>query len=525
MRIMFLSAAVLAVFTVGADRITVLRRGRNAWIQSRFSQTQDIVIGVWLDANEKAFLVPRGSDIRKAEKGLCLHMNSDEYPATAFSNYGFLSGNHGSAAARLVTAPRHGFTSADIGKVITDEKKRSYVLVQVPSSDKFVMHPEPADPKTPLGRAVFPRHAKEKLFIDGREIKFTSSVLTQLRPLNRVTKNEFLIDGKIPLPDNTVVKCAYLDHVFEHDVVVPETFVRFIRDRAGQKTVPAPTIRTKMFYPADEPGAEDYLKLPALMTVKNRFRYQDNGAMVNCRECTYPLSLVGVSQLEVMFGWAKEIAKGKYQMFYIPKTLPSVFSGRLDKNRKYEFDFVKGADISGRPDINGSIMAKNAADPADPPERFIRITGKSAPEYGIAVGYSLIAGHTALRGRGRDHSRYYHLWHTQKMYPYAYTLRNNAPGTKVTTVSYKQYFCPAEEPDLTAFYHHHQGNSLVVYVEAHKPLDNKRLNLPPETAGMKITVVEKSPSVTLLTPDKVPADGIRISLQGKNGSLVLKLDR
>ena len=523
-RAVFLFAVLPAAFPAAAEQITVLRRGRDAWIQSRFSRTHDIVVAVWRDANEKAFLVPRGSDIRQAEKGLCLHVNGDEYPATNFANYGFLSGNHGSAAARLVTAPRHGFTPSDVGKVLTDDRKRTYVLAMVLNADKFVMHPEPANPASPIGRAVFPRHTKEKLFIDGREIGFTSSVMTQLRPLNRVTKSEFLVDGKTPLPDNTVVRCDFLDHVFEHDVAAPEALVRFIRERAGKKIIPALTIGTKMFYPADEPGAENYMKLPALMAVKNRFRFQDNGAMVNSRECTYPVSLVGVSQLEVMYGWAGEIAKGKYQMFYIPKTRPSVFPSRRDKNKKYECDFVKGVDISGRPDINGFITARNAADPANPPERFIRVTGKSAPEYGIAVGYSLIAGCTASGSRIPS-SRYYHLWYTQKMYPYAYTLRDNAPGTKIATVSYKQYFCPTEEPDLTAFYHHRQGNSLVVYVEAHKTLENKRLALPPETAGMKIAVVEKSPSVTLLTPGKVPADGVRISLQGDCGSIVLKLDR
>ncbi|MBQ9501304.1 MAG: hypothetical protein IJU70_04005 [Lentisphaeria bacterium] len=524
MKKIFLFAAVIAAIAADAEQITVLRRGRDAWIRSRFSKTHDIVIAVWRDANEKAFLVPRGSDIRQAEKGLCLHTNSDEYPATNFAGYGFLSGNHGSAAARLVTAPGHGFTASDIGRVLTDEKKRTYVLAMILSAGKFVMHPEPVNPNAPVGRAVFPRHSREKLFVDGREIRFTSSVLTQLRPLNRVTRNEFLVDGRTPLPDNTVVRCDFLDHVFEHDVVAPEELVRFIREKAGRKIVPKLSIGTKMFYPADEPGAEDYMKLAPLMAVKNRLRYQDNGAMVNYRECTYPVSLAGVNQLEVMFGWTGEIAKGKYQMFYIPKTRPSVFPSRSDRNKKYECDFVRGVDISGRPDINGSVAARNAADPANPPERFIRVTGKSAPEYGIAVGYSLISGCTA-KGSGRDAGCYYHLWYTQKMYPYAYTLRNNRPGTKRATVSYKQYFCPAEEPDLTAFYCHRQGDSLVVYVEAHKALDGKRLALPPETEGMKITVVEKSPSVTLLAQEKVHSDGVRISLKGDYGHIVLKLDR
>ena len=195
----FFVFAVCCAAVLCSAAVTVYRNGKDLFVQSRFSATHDIVIQVWLDANEKAWLVPRESDIRLAHKGLLLHSNSDEYPATSFSHYGFLSGNHGSAAARLVTAPGHGFTPEDSGKIITDEKKNSYVLIFA-TKNQFVMHPEPAKP-APVGRAVFFRHNKEKLFFNGKEIKFTRSVLVQLRPLNVVTKNVFLVDGKTPLAD------------------------------------------------------------------------------------------------------------------------------------------------------------------------------------------------------------------------------------------------------------------------------------------------------------------------------------
>ena len=516
---------VLAVFFAAtAAPITVWRQGRDAWIQSRFSDTQDIVINIWLDANERAFLIPRGGDIKQAGKGKLLHINSDEYPATTISNYGYLSGNHGSAAARQITAPAHGFTDADIGKIITDERNRNYVLVLVKDADAFIIHPESTKPTDAVGQAVFPRHVKEKLFFNGKEIKFESSVLVQLRPLNRISRNEFLVDGKTPLPDDTVVKCSFLDHVFEHDVVAPEAYVSLIKDKAGRNLIPRPTIGTKMFYPEDEPGADDFMKLPAIMIVKNRLRYQDNGAMVNYRQCSYPVYLESVGQLEVMFGWTGLFSSGAYQRFYIPKTSPMTFKGYKDNSREYELDFVKGVDISKGLDLNASISSQNVPDPSNPPDRFIRVTGDASPEYGIALGYSLILGHTAITSSGRDASQYYFLWHTQKMYPRAYTLRKIKPGTTVETVSYKQYFCPMDDPDLTAFYYHHQGDSLMVYVEAHKPLNDKRLNLPLETLGNTIAIVEKTPSVTLLQPtDIVTPDGIHINSVGDYGHIVLKL--
>ncbi len=521
MKKFFVFAALCAAVLSSSAAVTAYRNGKNLFVQSRFSETHDIVIQVWLDANEKAWLVPRNSDIRLAHRGLLLHSNSDEYPATSFTHYGFLSGNHGSAAARRVTAPGHGFTPGDSGKIITDEKNNTYVLI-LTEKDHFVMHPEPAKP-APVGRAVFFRHRNEKLFFNGKEIKFTRSVLVQLRPLNVVTKNVFLIDGKTPLPDKKVVRCEFVDHIFEHGVIAPEAAVKYIKDHPGKRNTRFFTTRLKMFYPEEEKGFEDYAKLPRIMTIKNKMRYQDNGAMVNTRTGIFPVSLRGVSQMDLMFGWAGVISKGNYQMFYIPKTKVHVFKGYKNKGVTHTLDFVRGVDISKGLDINGNTTAKNAIDPQKLPDRFIRVTGKNSPEYGIAVGYSLFEGFTSADKKGSGRGSVYHHWHTRKMYPYSYSLYNNAPGTTRTTVSYKQYFCPQNDPDATAFYYHKQGNSDVVYFEAHKPLKNKKLKLPPYMTGKKITVLEKTPGLAV-SGKTVPAKGLEISSKADYSHIVLKLD-
>ena len=517
----FFVFALLCTAVIASAAVTAYRNGKDLFVQSRFSDTHDIIVQVWLDANEKAWLVPRNSDIRQAHKGLLLHSNSDEYPATNFTHYGFLSGNHGSAAARLVTAPGHGLKAEDSGKIITDEKKNSYVLVSA-TKNQFVMHPEPAKP-APVGRAVFFRHSKEKLFFNGKEIKFTRSVLAQLRPLNVVTKSVFLIDGKTPLADKQIVKCEFVDHIFEHGVIAPEAAVKYIKDHPGERNTRFFTTRTKMFYPDKEKGFEDYAALPRIMTVKNRMRYQDNGAMVNTRTCIFPVSLRGVSQMDIMFGWTGAISKGNYQMFYIPKTKVQHFKGHKNKAAAYTLDFVRGVNISKGLDINGSVTSKDSIDPARLPDRFIRVTGKDSPEYGIALGYSLFEGFTSADKKGAGRNSVYHHWYTRKMYPYAYNLYNNAPGTVRTSVSYKQYFCPKNDPDATAFYYHKQGKSDVVYFEAHKPLKNKKIKLPPYMTGKKVTVLEKTPELTF-SGKTVPAKGLEISSKANYSHIVLKLD-
>ena len=69
-------------------------------------------------------------------------------------------------------------------------------------------------------------------------------------------------------------------------------------------------------------------------------------------------------------------------------------------------------------------------------------------------------------------------------------------------------FDPEREPDATAFYHHHDGDSHLVYLDFHKPLKNKNISLPKELCGKKISIIEKTPSVTLHTANTVPANGI-----------------
>ena len=110
------------------------------------------------------------------------------------------------------------------------------------------------------------------------------------------------------------------------------------------------------------------------------------------------------------------------------------------------------------------------------------------------------------------------------MYPFAYTLKKIAPGKTVETVAYRQYFNPKLEPDATSLYWHREGKSWLVYMDFHKELKNKLIRLPGHLAGKKLTVVEKTPSLTFHAKDVMPADGLRVDVAGGYGYLVLKLD-
>ena len=525
MKINIITAAALICTTLFAGEITVYRKGRDAWIQSRFSETHDIVIGIMLDANERSYLVPRGTDIREAaQKGMQLHANSDEYPAVP-TGLGTFSGNHGSPYGRLVTAPKHGLTMDDSGKVITDENGIRYVIVNVPDENTFFMHPFSQNQNAPLGRPKFKNHKNQKLYFDNREIKFTKSVMGQLRPLNLIRRNVFLVDGKTPLPDQTVVKCKYFDHLFDHDVAAPEEVVKYINKNPGAKTGKLFTHKQKMFYLEDNPDFSDYAKTPVFMKIKNRMRYEDNGSVVSYRSCCYPVSLSSFKQMDVMFGWGRhnEIARGNYQMFYIPKIKPISVMERGKQN--IELDFARGTDIAKHYDFRTWIDIKSAENPDNPPDRYVRVTGKNSPEYGIALGYSMIVGDTALDKPKTYRTLYYSHRNTKKIYPYAFSVTNNKPGLTFNTVAYKQYFAPSNDPDAVYFYYHTQGDHTVVYFEAHKVLENKLIKLPKELVGKSFSVVEKTPSVTLLSNNIVPKEGVKINISKPYGYIVLKVNK
>ena len=524
-KLLILCLTALISCSLFAEKITVYRAGNDVLIQSRWSAEKDLVIHIHRFANEASYLVKRDSDIRNYKKGIRLHLSNDEYPATLFAGgngYGYLGGNHGSAFGVILTVPGAQFSLNDIGSALQDEKQKTYRILQIISPEKILIHPESTTGI--LGAPKFPRLKNSRIYRDGTELKYTGNKAAQVYPMNRILKNEFLVNGKMPLPDRTVMKCEFLEHRFEHDVLAPEAVVDHIKKNPGKKPYPEITSQWTMQQMNSDPKLRDYASLPAVMTVKNRFIYQQNGAVVNERTCIYHCSFPNVSQMDQMFYWGGgKIAPAKLEEFYIPKTKILQMADLRNKSKNYEFDFSKIVTMPAKMNVMYTLKKNDSSDPENLPDRYIRLSGNGKREYGIAIGTSLFAGHTANSKKGADRNSLYFFYPTKKMDPYSYILTKNKPGISLRTVSYKQYFNPALQPDLTAFYHHRQENSHVVYVDCHKTLRNKTVLLPVSLRGKKITVLEKTPSVTLHTKG-ILSDG-KILFDVKNqGCFVLKLD-
>ena len=82
------------------------------------------------------------------------------------------------------------------------------------------------------------------------------------------------------------------------------------------------------------------------------------------------------------------------------------------------------------------------------------------------------------------------------MYPRIFKVKNIKPGWQVETVSYRQYFHPAD-PELTDFYWHYENDDLLVYIDTHRKLDGKEISLPVDCKNLSMEIIRKSGSMSL----------------------------
>ena len=517
---------ISAPFLNGAETITAWRDGeRNLLIRSTFSERKDLVISITRFGNDSAWMIERNTPLLDYRKGEQIHVGGDEYGTTHLGNFGVLGGNHGSPFASVLLIPGHGLTAKDLGGEIMDNNRYPYIITGIPDKDRIMIHPLGTPDTVNPG---FRRHKDAPLSYQGKNLAFRESRFAQMFPLNRITDYRILTDGENPLQNKRETQCVFLDLIMTHDIVSPYGVVSWMKEHPGKNLSPAVQDKWTMMLGNTEDlraAHSEYMKLPALATIRNRFRFEAGGGCVINRKIVYHVPLSRVNSLDVMFSWNGTMALKPRQEFYIPKLKPVILKG-VQKTPDLPCDFSAVCRMPRVLNASGMIGINDFLDPENVPDRFIRIVGTEGRELGIALGYSLFLGdQVKLRRSSAGFRNLFFFWKTQKMYPYAYELKNAAAGTALETVAYRQYFNPAKEPDATAFYGHHQGNSLVVYLDFHKTLNGKKVSLPSSAAGKTVTILEKTPSVTLHGGKYVGADGcIMLDVRENYGYIVLKLD-
>ena len=501
--------------------VSVLRQGREGLVRCAFSETEDMVVRVCDLVNEWVYMIPRALSTRDFAKGELVHAGPDDFPATQLGDFGFMSGNHGSYFAHLQTVKGHGFTSEAIGSVVTHESGERFVIVGVPDGDRLVLHPEgrpgedPGFKYVPTGRFT----AGEKTW----EPSATSR--EQLWPMSRYRGFRWQLADGSEAPDGREARSSRIDLVLEHDVLDPRGVLAYLKAHPGTSGRPFGTVKAFALVDTSETaGADaDFMKIPTLMTVRTTYRYDGRCCRQVLRKTTYTAPIRSVSVLDVCYCWNQGDGKWDDVRLYIPRLKPVTLKGK-DGTPDVRCDFTSVEKMSYPPwCVNTHLTREDSTDPANPPDRFIRCLSRGDRRLGVALGYSLLNGVSALGNGWPNRETIYHFWDTGKMYPYVMNLHHVPAGTTYEHRAYTQFFDPRQEPDATAFYCHREGDALVVYMDFHRTVKDKRVVLPAETAGRGFEVLEKTPSVTLRV-DTVDTDGsVVLDVANGYGTLVLKI--
>lgn len=307
-----------------------------------------------------------------------------------------------------------------------------------------------------------------------------------------IKRQDYLVDGNTPLQDDTFIRCDFLDIVDEYDVV---------QKFKGQTEV--------------------------LISNRIRYRLQPFGACTIEHHATVRrdchINLWALTQVMVLsdgdFSGHDHALPPAFDRhdYYIPKTKAFVKDGR-----RYDFsrleDYRKGS-------FPITFDVTMVSDTNNLPDRFMQLLGSSEKyQVGFVCGYSLITGLTRAEERARRCLYPVVLSPGKKTYPHVLDNMDAVVGTELYGMAYRQYFDPAAFTNATAGYWHRQGESTVLYLNYHQSVVRDVVHIPEHLVGKIITVVEKTPTVELLSGSRVPIDGIVLSVTDDYGYIVLQLD-
>lgn len=494
------------------NKIAVQKHGDNIYIRSWFSPTQDIVITMNKGVNRQinyytAALIPANAPLNKinySSKEIFHYCHDDTPPLKIISTY--IGANHGCSDARELTIPAHGLTTKDIGTAWKDSRGDIYYPIKIVNDSKIWVLGED---KGKNGIWRFNRLIAPGAFVrlsDNKKLKVQKAVLAQIHPAVRISKQQLLVDGKTPLKDGEPVICDYFDIVEEYDIIAPDSLLEVIKKNPGKK----PDFIA--------PGIE------ALLTDKTTYQFQprgvclvDNQIIPNRDFSTYQASPVMTMQLNKLNNY-------KIHEYYIPKT-------KAFKNAGTEYDFNSIQDFTVPIKFSLSFRAANKnIDPVNPPNRFIQFLGqveKGKKVHTVAYATGIIndfgIGKSAERVKNVDEMLF--IYRSYKTYPKVLDQKAGAlkAGVNLHSRGYRNYFDPQRYKNPTCVYWHRQGEINRLYIDYHKAVSKDVIKLPEAFSGMKIKVVEKTPTIELLTKEKVPEQGIAVSVSGEQAYLVLDL--
>lgn len=498
---------------VGRENVVVMKYGDLVYVRSRLSSTQHVVNLIGLGSKSRrvrllgAVVVPHDAPMTREgfEDGPLLHYSvNDTTPWNLNGTH--IGGSRGASVVLRITAPAHGLSMADVGSAWRDDADVTFYVLNVLGADELLVISE--NTGTPPSWSFVQEIQGDRLLETETErtLPFTASSLIQLRPACRISKQECLLDGIISFPDTLPVTCGYLDIVEDLDIICPDAVLESAKKNPGKKV---------------NALAEG---LDAVVSSRIVHRFLPEGACVVLDHSTarraFKLGHMGFVQSSALHK-----ADFDTHEYYIPKTLPF----RVDDR---SFDFLNRQDSSliDRPCVfskdNGNI-----ADGLNLPDRYIQLLGtktdgKITRKIGYALGYSLIEGITRPKLRSRNVLEPVRISASGMTCPRAIDTGMAEvveAGTVFECTAYRQYFDATAGSGATCVYGHRQGDNYVLYADYHRSVEKDIVQLPESQVGKTIEIVEKTPSVTILSGDTVPPAGLVLSVTDGYGYVVVKV--
>jgi len=516
--LVLLSALLCAPAVLGAERaagpakmsLRALKHGNDTFIRSGFTAQEDVVVKVGIGRNghfnfQGASLVPAAAGMGEKDLagGKMIHANGDD--ATPWNINGtYIGANHGCAAVLELTCAGHGKKTADLGSAWEDGAGTTFYLIKILDEDRLWFLSENSGKGDIWRFKTSVEGSSLKGKTRGGRLAFSKSALTQLIPACRIKKQQYLVNGKTRLEDDRPAACESFDMVEDYDIINPASLLQDIIKHPGKE--------------------RNFVAEPLEAVINNHivYRFHPNGANVIT---TTSKALQDFEMGYMGFIQSARLTKGSYdtQEYYIPKTLAFTQDGT-----SYDFKAIQNYETPPKTPLQFAAASKNIEDPENLPERFIQFlcrkeNGKTMREVGYALGYSLIHGLTRPKERAKNAGTAISLNVTTKSYPHAVDSKmGHIPaGTQFECTAYRHYFCPELQKNATCFYWHEENGETVFYADYHKAVERDVLRLPAKLAGKALTVVEKTPSLTLRADRG--AGGVVVSVTGDYGYAVFKM--
>lgn len=509
--IVFGASTLMSTDLAANDELLVLKTPEILYARSAFSDEYDVVVSMAKGVNDQFDFHEAALVARSAPMTLATCQSADVFQVCVDDaapwklNGTYIGANHGWYGVFEMTIPDHGLTTDDLGMPWRDEDDSEFYIIKIVDSDKIWVMP---DNTGSIGNWRFASNLNGALENEaGQSLRTEATVKTQLAPACRIIRQDYLVDGEIPLEEGVVTACEFLELVEEYDIVNPAAVIAAVKQNPGV---------SQDFVAAD---------LDFLLTNEIRYQLQPWGACTVRHKAVinreFGLNLTGFIQTRALLR-----RDGDIHRYYVPDTGAFTVGGLT-------YDFGEIQDFPGPPSapLQFGVGFDNVDLPERQPSRFVQFLSKrsgsaSGAEIGYVVGYSLLEGCTVPEVRAANSARAAFIHTSAKTYPIAMDEKiGRIPAGEVfENLAYRQYFSPsALSEKATSAYLHREGDNYLLYVDYHQVVPEDVIELPKFLSGRDVTIVEATPSVELLSGTTVPESGIRLASKDGSGHIAIAI--